>query len=149
MSNDPFNEPWGPTKELLLKKPSVAEQLEATWADLKGKEPTTFVPKMTLDQLRDFVRAYLAGHIFTSAQVREAKDVPSVFLPVLFGAFDDWTPEAKAEIGVLYANMSNALPRALNGNPMFTECRFMHKDDWKRASLAINTEIERLKHIPI
>lgn len=144
----PFSDPWGPSKELLLEKPSLDKQLEASWADVTGRDPVPTVARMSDDELRAFVNSVLASHVFLSSQVRGA-DLPMVFLPVALGAFKDWTPEQLEEIGVLYAPMSAALPRAINGNPVFAEFRILHRDDWRRASQVINREIERRQHMPL
>ena len=53
------------------------------------------------------------------------------------------------DIGVLYARMSQALPRAINGNPIFGEVRVLHKDDWARASSAISRECARRANLEI
>jgi hypothetical protein len=35
-----------------------------------------------------------------------------------------------ADLGVIWAYMKDALPRGVNGYPMFMSARLMHKDDW-------------------
>jgi len=70
-------------------------------------------------------------------------DIGLVFLPLAFGALADW-PKAEIEkIGCVWAFNRTALPRGINGYPMLTESRLMHKDDWTRAHKAIVREQQR------
>ena len=53
------------------------------------------------------------------------------------------------EIGCFWEYMNKALPRGINGLPMFMSVRIMHKDDWARALKAILKEQERLKTLDV
>jgi hypothetical protein len=130
---------------LLLTPPTTDEQFNADWSILKGEEPG--LPRLDEDGLRKFVVEFLRGDIFTSAQLRDSELLHMVFLPLAFGATKDFSEESIREIGVIWAYMSTALPRSVNGYPIFGACCLMHKDDWARASLAIQREQDREKSI--
>ena len=49
------------------------------------------------------------------------------------------------DLGVVYAHMSEAGPRGINGNPMFMSMRLLHLEDWKLAFDAYNKEVARRK----
>lgn len=104
---------------------------------------------MSDNQLREFVRGVLNGSLFLSVQVRQQRDVPVVFMPIALGAFSDWPEEKLKDIGVFYARMSAALPRSLNGNPMFAEVRYLHKEDWARASKTLSREWSRWQDLEV
>lgn len=147
---DKFTPAWGPSEDLLLEPAPVQEQLEADWAAVRGREPIDQdIPHVSEERLREFVLGVLDGTLYTSNQVRREQDIPLVFLPVAFGGFKDWTEDALKKVGVLYAPMSAALPRSINGYPMFTEVRVLHRDDWARASKAIHRELSRREKLEI
>jgi hypothetical protein len=43
-----------------------------------------------------------------------------------------------AELGVVWSYNKDALPRGVNGYPMFMSCSLMHKDDWEAAVKVFN-----------
>jgi hypothetical protein len=47
------------------------------------------------------------------------------------------------ELGVLYAYMDKAGPRAINGYPMFFEFAMLHKSDWDIVRESITREQQR------
>lgn len=49
------------------------------------------------------------------------------------------------DLGVVYAHMSEAGARGINGNPMFMSMRLLHLEDWKLAFDAYNKEVARRK----
>jgi hypothetical protein len=103
-----------------------------------------YVARLTDEQLLTFVKDFLAGQIFTSAQAqRGAPDMGMIFMPLIFGALEGWEEKDIREIGILYEYLHKAGPRAVNGYPMFTSFRMMHRDDWERCRKAIEREQER------
>lgn len=109
-----------------------------------------FVPRMTDDALRAFVDDYLRERIFTSADIRNpGTALGMVFLPVAFGAFAGWPKEKLEEIGTIWEYMKKAMPRSVNGMPMFMSMRTIHRVDWARAVAAIQAEEERRKTMPL
>lgn len=49
------------------------------------------------------------------------------------------------EIGVFWGRYSEALPRGINGYPIFETVRIMHREDHVRAVAAIKRELEHRK----
>jgi hypothetical protein len=45
------------------------------------------IPRQPREKLKDLVRAYIAGEIFLSAELRDPSLLGMVFMPVMFGAF--------------------------------------------------------------
>jgi hypothetical protein len=134
---------------LLLEEPSVEDQLEASWKVLKGTAPPSDIPRLSEEALRKFVLEFLGGAIYTSADIRRAEDIAIVFLPVALGLFEGCTKEELSQVGVIWEYLSKAMPRSINGMPIFSSCHLMHLEDWKRAGLAIEREQLRLKNLEV
>lgn len=82
----------------------------------------------------------------------ERRDVPDiewglVFVPLAFGVLADWTKEQLDKVGCLWAYNREALPRGVNGYPMFMNMRLMHREDWLKAEKVIRRESRRLNEI--
>ena len=142
---DKFDPTWGPSEKLLLVPPSVEAQLEADWKVLQGQDPEDelHIAHMSEARLKEFVLGVLDGSLYTSQDVREEKLIPIVFMPIALGALKDFSEEKLKEVGGLYARMSTAFPRSINGHPMFWEVGLVHRDDWARAWKAIHRERTR------
>lgn len=121
------------------------------------------IPDKTRDELEEFVKDYLGGRIFTSAQLRDFSVIHLVFMPVGLNAFvfpepkpldlsalPDWLKAKEKHdsdftrtLGVLYEYTNKAGPRTINGYPMFPSCQVLSRHDWERAATAIKRERER------
>jgi uncharacterized protein YecT (DUF1311 family) len=53
--------------------------------------------------------------------------------------FSEWG----SQVGVLMGDMDDAFPRGINGYPMFSAMKVIHKDDWDRIRAAIIREQDR------
>lgn len=105
--------------------------------------------RMSDEDLKKFVLDYCAGHIFTNLDMMGNEHLTRVvFIPLAF-LKKPYSPESVAQVGLVWEHMSEAGPRAINGLPTFMSVRFMHKDDWSRARLAIIKEVERQKNIEL
>lgn len=104
------------------------------------------------DQMREFVLGYVDGKIFTSANIPENQLetlLCVVFMPLKFGALKGISKKDRNNIGILWQWIARALPRGVNGFPIFTSAQLMSKADWERASKAIGKEQERRKSIEV
>jgi hypothetical protein len=54
-----------------------------------------------------------------------------------------------SQIGVFWEFYAQAMPRSINGYPMFASCRLMNLDDWKRCVVVINEERERREKLSV
>lgn len=118
----------------------------------KQEEPEPIdkdVPRMTDEQLKEFVLGLCDGKLLTSAQVRQPDLIPMIFLPVAFGVFNGWSKEEIENIGVLWEWNDRAGLRGINGYPIFSSLRMMHKEDWKRAVDAHEREMKRREEIVV
>jgi hypothetical protein len=111
------------------------------------------VPRLSDDELREFVNDFTSGLIFSNVHFRSAEEekslLGSVFMPLVFGALSRYSVEEIQNIGLMYEHINKAGPMAINGYPIFFSMRLMHKDDWDRARIAIQAETERRKGIEL
>jgi hypothetical protein len=130
---------------------AITRKLSAELRALRPPPPPK-LPSVTDEELRTFVAAFCDGRIFTSAHLSEHEQgslLGSVFMPLAFGAFEDWSETEIEEIGIIYEYLDQAGPRSVNGRPIFMSFRMLNQTDWKRAVEAIETEKERRKDIPV
>jgi len=136
---------------ILLEDPDPADVLETDWKAVRRTETEKKdIEPMTREDLKAFVMGYVDGRIFSLAHIR-ANDLnsclPVIFMPLALGALHDVTSESVGMIYEWYGE--NEAPRSINGYPMFFSCKFMNKDDWERASNAIERESTRRKDIDL
>lgn len=72
-----------------------------------------------------------------------------VFLPIAFGALEEWTKQQLNQIGCIWAYNKDALPRAVNGYPMFLTIGLLLVEDWVKATTVIRRESTRLHDLNI
>lgn len=51
-----------------------------------------------------------------------------------------------ADLGVIYGEMKDALPRGINGYPMFVSMCILHREDWDIVRPAVQREFDRRKN---
>lgn len=111
----------------------------------KKREP---LPRLSDDELREFIDAFISGRIFTSNHIPEGNGdlIAMVFMPIAFGAV---TKETAEEVALVYEYLDKAGPRSINGMPIFFSCRLLHKKDWERALPVLKAERDRRKNIEL
>lgn len=124
---------------------TVEEFRNKSWRKLR----CVGVGRKTDEELREFVFDFMAGRIFTSAQIPPSGRLELVFMPLVFGALHDWPEEDWADIGIIYEYLDKAGPRSVNGCPGFFSMRLMHVDDWERCLKAIQREQGRREEIEV
>lgn len=124
-----------------MAEPDLTEDLP----DAPAFKPALELPKMSEEDLRKFVLDFIAGQIFSDRHVRSPNDMGMVFMPLLLGALSGYEVSSLEQIGLIYEYVGQAGPSSINGMPCFFSFRMMHRDDWARASAAIDREQERQK----
>jgi hypothetical protein len=99
-----------------------------------------YTPK-TDEELKDLALGLSQGRYFSSAHCRKPEDVGMVFLPMAMMDEETRAFFLKHEITFVYEELSKALPRSINGMPMFPSCHMLNKADHQRLR-AINQKIE-------
>jgi hypothetical protein len=126
-----------------------SEDFQRYWDDLKEG---LRLPRLTDEQLREFVDDFVSNRIFTLHHIRNAERshmAGMVFLPVALGVFSKFNPDSLKCVGTIYESYSKALPRSINGMPIFMTFKVLHTKDWERAAKAIETEEKRRQSIEL
>lgn len=74
----------------------------------------------------------------------EFERIRQVFMPIILGAFKDMSVEEFMDIGLIYEYYSKALPRGINGMPMFTSLQILSQEETKKMFTYYN-EYKELK----
>jgi len=82
-------------------------------------------------ELRKIALGIAEGKILTSSQVDE-NSMTMVFMPILFGAFDDMSEDERMRIGFIYEYIDKAGPRSINGYPIFWSFGIVNRPDAER-----------------
>lgn len=108
-------------------------------------------PRMTDDQLREFVDEWLAGRIVTNQSLSgDERLLRLVFMPLALGGMAGAPKGYCDSIGLIWENVNEARGgRAVNGFPMFVSCHLMHKADLEIVSATIEAERERRGTTPL
>lgn len=72
-----------------------------------------------------------------------------VFLPIAFGVLEGWSRQQLNKIGCIWAYNRDALPRGINGYPMFPTVGLLHVEDWVKAETIIRRESKRFRDLDI
>jgi len=86
-------------------------------------------PSRPESELKQIAIDLQVGHIFSDRHMNEydRKNLGMVFMVILFmDPKDFYIPTS---IGLVYEYMSKAMPRGVNGMPMFTSCHFLNVED--------------------
>jgi hypothetical protein len=129
--------------------PPPSTDLAADWRDLQAKPFA--LERMSDADLRKFIQDYLGNMIFTSAHIRPIQQtmLGQIFMPILFGAFEDYREQDLEQIGIIYEYYNKAGPMSINGYPMFVSMRLLHALDWERARKVIIQEEQRAKELEL
>lgn len=71
------------------------------------------------------------GKVFTSAQIENVEDYPMIFLPLILGALKDKSKEDLQKIGLMYEYIDKAMPRSINGYPIFSSFNLLSQEEFK------------------
>lgn len=80
------------------------------------------IPSLTEEFLTQLAKDIAMNLVFTSDQIhRNEWDniLGMVFMPIVLGAFSDYSEEARKDIGMIYEYYAKAGPRSINGYPIF------------------------------
>ena len=88
--------------------------------------------KKTDSEIKEIAKGIYTRSIFSSVHIRDAKDIRIVFIVLTFMDSEHSEELKKIDIGMVYEYMSEALPRCINGMPMFMSARMLDMGDAKK-----------------
>lgn len=86
-------------------------------------------PRTDPEELNRLVREYHAGQVYLSKDIPEGVKL-NVFMPLLF--LDKRQRQVLTEHppAMIVGSIKDALPRSVNGYPIFTTIRYLYPADW-------------------
>lgn len=114
---------------LKTDKIKTDEKIEDT-SDESGRKP--LLAPLTEKEIADLANDMYRGLIFTDRHVQNPKDVPSVFMPIIFMKKEDIEKLKANPPGMIYEYLDQAGPRAINGMPMFMSLRMISVKDTEK-----------------
>jgi len=86
----------------------------------------------TDDELKVIAVDLYDGKIFSDRHMRDENSLLVVFMPIAFGAFNNWTKERLDTLGIIYEYLSEAGPRSVNGMPTFMSFRLLNREETEK-----------------
>lgn len=110
-----------------------------------GEEPM----RHTEEELKQFIFDVVDNKVFTDRHLPEnAGNVAGMVFMCLM-MMPPPPPDFLDKVALIYEHMSKAGPRSINGMPMFTSHRLMHKEDWARVQPHIEAELKRREDLKL
>jgi hypothetical protein len=132
----------------ILEEQEEREQQQRVLEEIKAAQQLNGpCPSRPEEELKQIARDLQAGHIFTDKHMSEydQKNLGMVFMVLMFmDPRDFYIPET---IGMIYEHMSQAMPRSINGMPMFTSLHYLNVEDTKYVLNKAKEIDEMLKNI--
>ena len=94
-------------------------------------KPARFYTKLSVDAVKQISREILYGEIFGSWQCPENL-LTVVFIPLAFTSRRELDYIKRHKLFHCFGYIRNAGKTAVNGFPIFTQCRFLSVDDFQR-----------------
>lgn len=118
-------------EEIRLAEEEQARQLaeEEAWKiEVRAcQEKNGPCPSRTSEDLKQIAIDLQAGRIFTNRHIPNPNDIGMVFMVLMFmDQKDQYIPES---IGLVFEYYSKAMPRSINGMPMFTSMHYLNIED--------------------
>lgn len=95
--------------------------------------------------LKELAQQVYRGEVFTSFQIQNPNDISSVFMPLMLMSPDMGQGIHQDKPCMFYASMKDALPRGINGYPMFGSVAYLTREEaeifddyYKKIEKAIN-----------
>jgi hypothetical protein len=86
-------------------------------------------------EFKELAQGMVTGKYFFSTQIPQTQRLrllPVVFMPLVFLSKQITDGLKKAKVEILYEEWSKALPRSINGFPIFISFKTLTLDEWKK-----------------
>lgn len=99
-------------------------------------------------ELRELAFYIFENKVFGTWSFRSDDEMNSlmsmVFMPIMFMKADD-REKLVEEVIHIFEFYDKALPRGINGKPMFMSCRFITKEEWPKVTKYVDELIKQRK----
>jgi hypothetical protein len=110
-------------------------------------DPKPETPEEQTARLKRFVLDFCDGRVFSNVHCEKPKDVRMVFM--VLALMSPEQIDELGDVGLIYEHMSQAGPMAINGMPTFFSCRTLTREEWDRARVAIQAELDRREAVEV
>lgn len=86
----------------------------------------------TNEEIKALALDLITNKLFTDRHIENDQMIPTVFMPIALGAFQEVDNEELEKLGLIYEHLDKAGPRSINGLPSFMSMQYLSKDDAKR-----------------
>lgn len=90
------------------------------------------IPSLPEQEITQLAKDIAMNLVFTSDHIRREEwdnILGMVFMPIVLGAFSEYSEEARKDIGMVYEYYDKAGPRSINGYPIFFSFRVVNVKD--------------------
>ncbi len=119
---------------------TINPEWEHTFTTDEIKQIMEPFPSQSDEQLRKIANALFHGEIFCSLQIKDSSMFSMVFMVAMFGDEAFQVKLAVHNIRFVYEYMSKALPRGVNGYPMFMSMTILNNEDADKV-IAMHNEL--------
>ena len=95
--------------------------------------------------LKELAQQVYRGEVFTSFQIHDPNDIPSVFMPLMLMSPDMGQGMHQDKPCMFYADMKDRFPSGINGYPCFGSVAYLNREEaeifddyYKKIEKAIN-----------
>lgn len=96
--------------------------------------------------IREIAQGMYRGEIFTSMQISGNTSLEMVFMPLIFMNEMQLRDIQESNIVHFFAYMSEAMPRSINGNPIFSSCYMLNQTDTNKVIEKYNSLKEAVEN---
>lgn len=100
----------------------------------------------TEEEIKKIAEDLYRGYIFTDRHVENKEDIPSVFMSLCMLDKEGIDKLKNMDIGMIYEYIDKAMPRSINGMPIFFSFNILNKDDTKRVIDRYNRIIKAVEN---
>ncbi len=102
------------------------EDIKEYKVNKKSRKKRPSKPKQFLKELAQQV---YRGEVFTSFQIQNPNDIPSVFMPLMLMSPDMGQGMHQDKPCMFYSYMKDAFPTGINGYPMFGSVAYLTREE--------------------
>lgn len=101
-------------------------------------------PKLGKDGIKNLAKRIMANEVYTDRYLPNPEMMGMVFMPLMLMEKEDLLDIQKNNPAMIYADYKDALPRSINGQPMFTEISFV----WDKGECsAVLLQCQKIKNV--
>ena len=94
--------------------------------------PEQGIPSRSAEELKQLALDIYAGRVYIDRYVQHPRDIPLVFMPLMFLDNEQLASLQQSQPGLIYEYLSEASPRTVNGMPGFFSMKTLNQADTEK-----------------